>query len=341
MSVRTVSLCVLAIVLGSATAASAGKKKRAKTPAAASASEAPSEQPAPSPEPSAETSATAEPAQAPAAAVTTGAKPAATPTPPAAAPAAPTSEPIAAPIVVQIFGFGAGRSFYYSAKLHGDASSDRVPGYYDLPIAPGAGAKLEWYPLAHGRHHRAIEPGLTGTYRREALATKTEYPNSDVQVQAWEWQGGLRLRVPVGPHELGLDADFGMHAFEPGAPTTAAYLAVPGVDWTFVRVGADARFELPSFFVETAAAYRIVINETGGLVSNEWYSSLRAAGFDLSLELGVPLSRALDLSAGVEVRRYVFSGPIPKRDTHGSNALFGGVDLHTAGVGKLTLKIGG
>lgn len=321
-------------------ALSKGKPPSKAAPAAVSSGAAPiaSETPPATESASASAEVTAEPAP-PSAAPAVGAK-ATTPSVASASDEATSSPPVFAPIVVRLFGFGASRSFYYSGRIQG-SSSDRVPGYYSLPGAPGAGLRLDWFPLAHGRHRRVMDPGITGTYRREALVTKTAYPDSDAMIQAWEWQAGLVLRAPAGPHELGLSATYGMHAFLPGDPATAGYLPVPGVDWSFVRVGVSGRFALPAFFVGVGAGYRIVLNETGGLVSDEWYSSLRASGFDVELELGVPLSRAFDLSAGVELRRYTFSGPVPKRDTHGTGALFGGVDLHAAGFGMLTWKIGG
>ena len=140
------------------------------------------------------------------------------------------------------------------------------------------------------------------------------------------FSGGLRVRFPFsGDKEFGFSGRYGIHSmrldFAPGnypaAPRTlgAATGGVPDVDYSFVRIGVDARLRLAEkIFVSAVGGYRMVSNpgdgsgEVAGDVNPDgqppFFPSDQADGVDLGVALDYMLTPDVGLRATGDMRYY-------------------------------------
>jgi hypothetical protein len=135
------------------------------------------------------------------------------------------------------------RSFVYSELELGNVFD------YKLAIAPAIVSAARVYPFAFFRDDALGNLGIMAKLE-VGIATSTNYaqPQPDgttithqLNTGTSEWQVGLRGRLPVGPHELGIFALYGAHSFvlvgdegpsadRPNRP----YPLVPDVNYTFI-----------------------------------------------------------------------------------------------------------
>lgn len=199
---------------------------------------------------------------------------------------------------------GAGLKFFTRNLSYEDNLSENLLGY-ELGGAPAAFIQLAWYPLAHVSGGVPANFGIIGSYEHAFALTSTGPNNEDIDTSSNQWFAGLRFRIPMNAHEIGLSAAYGNHSFEVAA---SGVPLVPNVSYSFVRAMLDARFRFGKILVGVNVGPRFLLDPGDGIKDPAYFfPSTSGLGFEAGLMLGYALSPSLDLVAGGELRRYGLS----------------------------------
>jgi hypothetical protein len=241
------------------------------------------------------------------------------------------------PLDVGLAFVGFSRSFDYNDDLSGLRT-------YDLGLGPTVGLKLHWYPAAHFSDGFAANVGLE---LRGAFAFALDSALDDVSfpTSARTLGGGLRVRFPIGDHELAALAGLANQTFaidkaddngvqvEPGVPSTS---------YTYLRLGAELRFALgDTFAIGLAAAYLPVLS-TGELEDDLWFPRASASGIEGEMSLSYALSPAFEVLGSVGLQRFAFSFDPKPEDVAANRAIAGGAtDQYLSGTLGVRWRLGG
>ncbi len=203
--------------------------------------------------------------------------------------------------------------------------SDPVADSYEYALVPHSNVGLpmpvlqvRWFPGAHFTDDLWAHIGLDLAFRR-SLFGNTLILGDSFATTFQEILYGLRGRVPLGEHELGVGLGLGTQSLtvegDNGRPPdmAAAQESDPGIlpDVTYyvLRVGLDARIVVedwlylyPSLYVRTAS----LSNDPGQIAEGRWFPHASADGFELSAAAGMNVTEELELIAGLEWRQYGF-----------------------------------
>ena len=207
------------------------------------------------------------------------------------------------------------RNFAYT----GLTTSNLIP--YNLPLAPTIWVAGTIYPGALWSNGPFSNIGLTGRYEY-GLATTTSYEQptgmpgqtvvTELQTHAYEYQFGLRGRIPIGRHELGISGVYGNQSFvlqgdeDPAQWPQKPYALVPDVHYHYLRFGLDARFYISKLLVGAHVAPRFLTSmkelDKGGV----WFPGAMGSGLDMGAQLGWQILPWLTPTAGFDLVRYGF-----------------------------------
>lgn len=259
----------------------------------------------------------------------------------------PSSRAIRGPIPLEIVGGvqGFSRSFSYVQ----DVNANLRP--YSLALAPAGFLSLEWYPGAHFTRGPVADVGLVVDYARSvATSSSLEPGQAGYATTLQSFSAGLRGRLPLGPHELGLSLRAGRQDFSiAGATDTGATLAsgarvsrayVPNVEYAYVRPGVDVRLRLGDFGIGVRGGYRIVI-DAGEIQSATWFPRSTVAAGDLGVFLSYALSGGFEARVGGELHRYAYDMHSSPSDLRTNDVAGGAVDQYAAGYVALAWRAPG
>ncbi len=212
------------------------------------------------------------------------------------------------------------RSLRYTDDLFGELRP------YDLGSAPVLRLDATFYPLGFlGRgalSHIGLEAhGTLGLGIKSADSAGNEYSTSALQAEV-----GLRGRLPIATHQLGLAVGFGLETFSlsgGGGPD------FPNVGYSFLRVGLDGRFVVYGpLAICFRGGYRIVTS-AGDIQGDDWFPRSSVGAVDGSLGVRVAMLGGLGLNVGADFRRFFYTmNPEP-----GDPRIAGGaVDQYMAGT---------
>lgn len=195
---------------------------------------------------------------------------------------------------------------FFTRKLTYNDDIFRKLRPYTLGLAPAPRLTAWWHPGAHFTDglisvfgvglSLSLPLGLSSTDTSE-----TEYPTRSVMVE-----GSLRGRIPLGAHEVVVLAGLGNHTYaietkgqsDPG---------VPDVSYTYLRLGAQGRFQiLEGFNASATVAFRPLLS-AGEISSSKWFGRATAAGLDAGVALAYEVLSGLDVVIKGELLRYFFS----------------------------------
>jgi hypothetical protein len=188
------------------------------------------------------------------------------------------------------------------------------PLTYQLPLGPAVFIDGTLYPLAFAGTGPAANIGITGGYEVN-FATKSVFAENtpsqlELTTRASQFYVGLRGRIPLAAHELGLIAAYGQQVFNLLGDESAPL--VPDVSYKFVKLGGEARFHFDDLTIGFHVGTRLV-SDTGGL-KRDWFPNTKTQALEAGLLLGYTIVPHLDLVGGVDLTRYAFNfNPIPNR----------------------------
>ncbi len=188
------------------------------------------------------------------------------------------------------------RKFEYTDDLNGTLRP------YELGAGPFARLDLEWYPWASFAEGIGGNLGLVGGYQQAFALSSETSDGGELDTSSNEWDAGLRWRIPLGEHELGLSARYGQHKFE---LDDGDRNFIPSVNYSYVRPGLDARFAIGTTFLGLGVGYRVVL-DSGEFAEAPWFPDQSVGAVDGRLEFGLALG-GLDLLLGAGIERYFYS----------------------------------
>ncbi|HEX5101084.1 MAG TPA: hypothetical protein VFV94_16350 [Polyangiaceae bacterium] len=228
------------------------------------------------------------------------------------------------------------RSFKYTGQTYADpfATPQRTLYPYNLAIAPTIWVAGRFYPgafftngpLSHIGIQFRYEYGFatTANYTQPANNGTNAVIQTQLKTKASEYQIGLRGRVPVGPHELGIFGLYGNHSFvlagdeDPNKGNGAPYAVVPDVHYHYLRFGLDARLHFSKLMLGAQVAPRFLTSmkeiDKGGV----WFPGATGSGLDMGVTAGWQLLPWLMPAVGVDLVRYGFdfnNTPISPKQT--------------------------
>ncbi|MBM4364030.1 MAG: hypothetical protein FJ104_15225 [Deltaproteobacteria bacterium] len=229
------------------------------------------------------------------------------------------------------------RTLEYSEDVFGTLRS------YASSASPAPGIAAEWYPAAHLGEGALADLGLLGSFER-GLATVSRFESATAEAYETTLQNvdlGLRYRIHLGDHELGVSGRYSAQSFEvagdvdrtaisaAGAPVSRDLL--PDVRYESLRPGLDLRLSFGDVLLGATAGYRFV-QSAGDLGSRAWFPDVRITAGDAGLFLGYAVGEGVSLLAGAEVTRYgldMRSRPADLRQ--GREVAGGAVDQYASG----------
>jgi hypothetical protein len=216
------------------------------------------------------------------------------------------------PIELQAGLRGFTRNFAYTGRT----SQGLIP--YNLPFAPALLVAGRFYPGALFRDDVLSHVGIMARYEL-GLATTTNYEEGgtggapkivkELKTNTSEFLVGLRGRLPIARHELGVSASYGTHSFTLAGDekwNQVPYALVPDVHYHFVRVGIDARFHISKLIVGAQISPRFLTSMKEVDKGRVWFPGAKGSGLDFGLMLGWQLLPWLAPAVGFDVVRYGF-----------------------------------
>jgi hypothetical protein len=218
---------------------------------------------------------------------------------------------------------GYGRSFSYTDPV---GLRDRTPPpagprprnlvAYKLPFGPALKLGARIYPGAFVRDDIAsyfgavanVDIGFaTGTDLEEKQPDGTPKVTR-LRTSSMAWDAGIRLRLPLGPIELGLTGTYGSHSFilygDEGG--TGLEPLVPDVRYDQIRIGGDLRARISKLLVGGHIAHRQLLSLHQIDLAYVWFPGATGRGLDFGLVLGWEVLPFLDVVGGTDVIRYGF-----------------------------------
>jgi hypothetical protein len=232
------------------------------------------------------------------------------------------------------------RSFSFYDPLSDHVATAVKPYAYNLPAAVAPSVDIGLYPAAFATRGVAASFGLVGHYEKVVLTKTTDPSGASFDTLAQQMELGLRARLPLGEHELGLTASGGQQAFHVSATDLGPAMGstVPNVDYTFAGVGADARLRLaPPVELAAHVGTRFVF-KTGDL-AKQWFSTTKTTSIEAGLSIAYKLTPLFSVVGGVDFLRYGFDfNPVDPASVFVAG---GAVDQYIFGFAALRVSVSG
>jgi hypothetical protein len=231
------------------------------------------------------------------------------------------------------------RSFDFNDPLADHQPGAPRPYGYKLAVAPAPFVDLGFYPGAFATRGLGASLGIVARYER-LVGTQTQNPNgSTFDTVAQQYEVGVRGRLPLAEHEVGLTASYGKQTFHVAAtdPGPALGSTVPNVDYTFAGVDLDGRLRLAPIELGAHVGTRFVM-KTGDLAS-VWFSTTKTTSIDAGVSIAFKLTPMFSIVGGADIMRYAFDfNPV-----NSSNYIVAGgaVDQYISGFLALRVSLDG
>jgi hypothetical protein len=174
---------------------------------------------------------------------------------------------------------------------------------YSLGAAPAVFLDAAWYPFAHSQGGILAHLGVMAGYEHGFATRTNDGAGGDLKTRMMAFYAGLRLRLPLGTHELAASFSYGQHGFTIVGDEQRPF---PDVKYSYLRPALDATFRVDRVSFGGHVGHRFLLS-SGALESDTWFPRLTGAGIDLGLFVGRVLWKTLEARAGADLRRYYFN----------------------------------
>lgn len=199
---------------------------------------------------------------------------------------------------------------------------------YDLTAAPGVYGRAAFYPgvLIGGRIASMFGVTLGGDF--VVAPDSRDVHGAEVPVRAWGYTAGLRVRLPEGLPDVGLDVAYVAQRFTLGRSTPSLDAGVPNVGAQSLRLGLSGRFAITDRVAVTGRAAFLAVLDTGAAPSL-YFPRLSTNAVEASAGVAVGVWRGVELRAAIEYRRYFSSMNPEPGDAH---VVGGSLDQYLTGT---------
>lgn len=222
------------------------------------------------------------------------------------------------------------RTLSYSDDLYGRLRAPSANSWvYRLQAAV--------YPFARPVKNRI---GLIAGYESEfSGVVRDNEAGTDFGVTFSEVYGGLKLRQPLGVHELALEGTVG--SMQAGLDDPNGASGVPGISYTSLRAALDLGLNFGRLSMRGAFGYRLPIGSFGEASEVRWFPRMEASGIEGSLGLEYRITREVAFDLSGTMRRYLLQMNSQPEDARlGTSEVAGGaVDLYLGGYFGLNIKL--
>lgn len=233
--------------------------------------------------------------------------------------------PLNARVGVRLYG----RSFRYTEPLS-EVRPDfglEDPVTYNLDAAPMPFVRGTWYPGAHFTGNWPAHIGVAGGYEI-GVATSVVFENRPLEQSHDYFFVGGRGRIPVGPVEFLITADYAKHTFtidgdEPTMEMEGAMEVFPDVSYDMLELGAQFQWRIEQLLFGAHGSYNVLLG-LGGLSDPGWYPNASGQAVDFGVFGGWAFSPVIEFQAGLDMRAYGFDFDPPPDPSRPPERVAGG-----------------
>jgi hypothetical protein len=232
-----------------------------------------------------------------------------------------------------VMGLNAGfvrRTLAYSDDLYGRLRAPSANSWvYRLQAAV--------YPFAKPVKDRI---GLIAGYESEfSGVVRDNAAGTDFGVTFSEIYGGLKLRQPLGVHEVALEGTVG--SMQAGLDDPDGLSGVPGFSYTTLRAAALAGLHFGSLAMRGSLGYRLPIGGYGEASEARWFPRMEGSGIEGSLGLEYRITQEVAFDVSATMRRFLLQmNSRPEDAANGTSEVAGGaVDLYVGGYFGLNITL--
>jgi hypothetical protein len=197
---------------------------------------------------------------------------------------------------------------------------------------------LQYYPGAQFASGFVSNIGLEVNAEQSfGLKSTTPPPNAaNYTTQIHDYNGGVRLRLPLESLTPFISVGYGDHAFKMTGANRSS-LVLPDTDYKYVRAVVGLQVPLASgVSVAASGGYRYVLSP--GDIKTTYFPHLNVGGVEANLHVGYALTSMIEARVGFDYRRYFYTF----HSTNSDMFIVGGaVDQTYAGSLSLAITLGG
>jgi hypothetical protein len=217
--------------------------------------------------------------------------------------------------------------------------SDDIYGRLRAPNANSWVYRLEAavYPFARPVKNRI---GLIAGYESEfSGVVRDNAAGTDFGVTFAEVFGGVRLRQPLGKHEVSLEGTFG--SLQAGLDDPDGTSGVPQFDYTSLRAALNVGLHFGDVALRGAVGYRLPIGGYGQASDADWFPRMEGYGMEGSLGLEYRFTKEVAFDVAGSMRRFLLQMNSQPADALAGQAEVAGgaVDLYLGGYFGLNITL--
>jgi len=207
---------------------------------------------------------------------------------------------------------------------------------YQPPLLGDLVVALQYYPGAQFSQGFVTNLGLEVNVEQGISLTsqtpdKVQYPTT-----VHDYNGGVRVRIPLESLTPFLTVGYGDHAFKLGG-AQRAQLVLPDVEYKYVRAVVGAQVPIASgVSLAASGGYRYVLSP--GQIKDVYFPQLNVGGIEAKLYVGYALTSMIEARVGFDYRRYFYTFHSQPMATY---IVGGGIDQTYAGSLSLAITLGG
>jgi len=207
---------------------------------------------------------------------------------------------------------------------------------YDMPLGPSLVLGAEWYPAGHFTNDAIAHLGVTASVEQSLFLTSAgpngaSYPTSESYLAL-----GAKLRLPLGPSRVTIDAAIARHGFtveaeHPRDPPPD----IATVGYTHGRFGLGTRIAMGALQLTFDAAYLLVL-DAGEIGESHWFPNTTAHGISAAIGFIYPLGDNFQLRGSLDGRVYLLDFHTTEDD---ANVVAGALDRFTGATVAVAWRI--
>ena len=186
--------------------------------------------------------------------------------------------------------------------------------YNTSPVAGSVALAIEWYPGAPYTNdfgaNIGIIAGLNYAFGLQSTYTNADAPDLEgsYKTDSYQYEIGLKLRIPISDHEIGLSTAYGAQVFAVNLPDpTPTAPTVPDVSYHYIRPRASVRLAVAKSVAITGGASYVGVLTAGEIRTETYFPWAKVRGADFDLGMAFEVARHFEIRPSFDYRRYFFT----------------------------------